>query len=447
MKKILIVDDNARNREFLRTLCEDYAEEKGLELTLLEADDGSEAVNICEKEPVDMVFMDIMMPVMDGIEATNIIRQNSNDIMVIAVSAAEDESYQNDILQAGAEDYITKPVISSVFLKRLENYIRIHSLRREHRLQEQFDIDAVNLYTKNVNSFLLTFRIRNEDCLAQFWERMLILDAISNTNERFSELIRIVYSVGSVLLKKDFMFSIYVEESKGYHYFTLNRMNLLSAESISAKVARNYPGGEFKLQDSLLSFRLPRSETADNTVDAAAEPVSTAAATEELPAETAAEPVPQLPAENQPLVTFDFITDDQLLELQSMASRLQSSMLYLSNAAMSEEEVLEMVHYIRTIGDILGVYNEVCLVGDTVEALAGAIEENVVIFQERAGEFVELFSAFTRDLNFWIDALFVSGAPSLNFLDDSIVSNAHMIQGFLLQEETENQDLDDIFDF
>lgn len=449
MKKILIVDDNARNREFIRTLCNDFAEENGVELTLLEADDGSQAVDICKNDSIDMVFMDIMMPVMDGIAATEQIRSNSNDIMVIAISAAEDESYQNDILQAGAEDYITKPVISSVFLKRLENYLRILNSRREYRSEEKFDIDAINLYTKNVSSFLLTFRIKDDDSLALFWERMLMLDMLSNSNERFSELIRIIYTVGSVLLKKYFSFSIFVEEGEKNHYFTLNRINLLNAESISDKIEKNYPGGEFKLQNTLLSFKIAKEEDVKSEITAATpQPIEETAAVKEEEAKTEIALQSQvLPSDETALTTFDFIAGESLVELQSMATRLQSSMLYLSSAAMSEEEVVEMVHYIRTIGDILGVYNEVYLIGDTVEALAKAIEENMTEFQERAGEFVELFSAFTRDLNFWIDALFVSGAPNLHFLDDSIVSNAHMIQGFLSPEEDESQELDDIFDF
>lgn len=69
MAHILLVDDNENNRLTLELLLEDIED-----VTLFEAENGQEAIDICKNETIDLIFMDIMMPVMDGIEATKAIK-------------------------------------------------------------------------------------------------------------------------------------------------------------------------------------------------------------------------------------------------------------------------------------------------------------------------------------------------------------------------------------
>lgn len=66
MRKILIVDDDKNNRLAIKLNIIKHPD-----IAILEAKDGKEAVEICESEKVDIIFMDIMMPVMDGVEATD----------------------------------------------------------------------------------------------------------------------------------------------------------------------------------------------------------------------------------------------------------------------------------------------------------------------------------------------------------------------------------------
>ncbi len=106
-KTVLITDDELFNRQFL----EMYAKE--WHMNVYHADNGQEALDVLEKEPqIDIVFMDILMPVMGGIEATHRIRANPayKDIIIVAVSGNFDEETTEQAVAAGMNDFFTKPM-------------------------------------------------------------------------------------------------------------------------------------------------------------------------------------------------------------------------------------------------------------------------------------------------------------------------------------------------
>ncbi|WMJ74048.1 response regulator [Cytophagaceae bacterium ABcell3] len=104
-KKVLIVDDDIRNVYSLYSLLEAH----GMEIVV--ASDGKEALDKLENK-IDIVLMDIMMPEMDGIEATKRIRKNPQykDLPIIALTAKAMKGDREQCIEAGASDYITKPV-------------------------------------------------------------------------------------------------------------------------------------------------------------------------------------------------------------------------------------------------------------------------------------------------------------------------------------------------
>ncbi|HET9136538.1 MAG TPA: response regulator, partial [Candidatus Kapabacteria bacterium] len=106
-KHILIVDDDVRNLFALTTAFERY------NMDVMTAESGKEAIALLnEKEDIDIVLMDIMMPEMDGYETTQKIRREvkNNLLPIIAVTAKAMKGDRQKCLEAGASDYITKPV-------------------------------------------------------------------------------------------------------------------------------------------------------------------------------------------------------------------------------------------------------------------------------------------------------------------------------------------------
>ena len=121
MKKILIVDDEQGIRENLKMYLE-YNENDGFEVTC--ASDGLEAVKLCENQNFDLVIMDIMMPKMNGYEATKAIRslQNRPDAVAIPIIAMTANAFAEDVqasMDAGMNGHLSKPIVIDEVVKTI----------------------------------------------------------------------------------------------------------------------------------------------------------------------------------------------------------------------------------------------------------------------------------------------------------------------------------------
>jgi len=118
--KILLVDDEPDIIEILRY----NLSQEGYQV--FSAKDGKSAIKKAEKEIPNLIIMDIMMPYMDGIEACSIIRKNPlfNDTIIMFLTARGEDYSHVAAYDAGADDYITKPVKPKVFLSKVKGLLR-----------------------------------------------------------------------------------------------------------------------------------------------------------------------------------------------------------------------------------------------------------------------------------------------------------------------------------
>jgi two-component system, cell cycle response regulator DivK len=117
-KTVLIAEDNRDVREMMTFMIHTHGYE------VLEAEDGSQAVEKTKQYHPDLVLMDIMMPVMDGLEATRIIREfeEFEKVPIVAVTAYGKSCYQKAI-EAGCTDVIDKPLDFEIIQPLLNKYL------------------------------------------------------------------------------------------------------------------------------------------------------------------------------------------------------------------------------------------------------------------------------------------------------------------------------------
>lgn len=120
MKKILIVDDNEKNRKLIKTLLV----KSGFDV--IEGENGEEGVNLAKSERPDLILMDIQMPIMDGINASKTLKSNLlvKHIPIIALTSfAMKGDRERIILEAGCDGYISKPIDIKEFLNEMNKFI------------------------------------------------------------------------------------------------------------------------------------------------------------------------------------------------------------------------------------------------------------------------------------------------------------------------------------
>jgi two-component system, chemotaxis family, sensor kinase CheA len=119
-KMIMIVDDDERNTFALSSYLETW------EMKTMIALNGQEAIGSLLKGPKpDIILLDMMMPVMDGYETLSVLKNDDSlkNIPVIAITARAMKDDKQKCLQAGAWDYISKPVDLNVLINKINNWI------------------------------------------------------------------------------------------------------------------------------------------------------------------------------------------------------------------------------------------------------------------------------------------------------------------------------------
>ena len=128
MINILVVDDDKSTRMFLSAVLQKNG------YSVLTACNGEEALDIMDKEHIDLIVLDIMMPKLDGYEFTRILRESQNNLPILMVSAKQLPSDKHKGFLVGTDDYITKPIDDEEMLYRIKALLRRAKIASERRI-------------------------------------------------------------------------------------------------------------------------------------------------------------------------------------------------------------------------------------------------------------------------------------------------------------------------
>ncbi|HAU78462.1 MAG TPA: PleD family two-component system response regulator [Agrobacterium sp.] len=180
--RVLVVDDIPANVKLLEArLVAEYFD-------VVTAEDGFKALAICDKEQVDIILLDIMMPGMDGFEVCERLKANPDTahIPVVMVTALDQPSDRVRGLKAGADDFLTKPVNDLQLIARVKSLVRLKAVSDELRVRAEAARQI------GIEEML------RSDGLMQTPGRILVADVRASSQERIVRALKPVAEVDAV---------------------------------------------------------------------------------------------------------------------------------------------------------------------------------------------------------------------------------------------------------
>jgi len=181
--RILVVDDIPANVKLLEArLVAEYFD-------VLTAADGYEALAICERNQVDIILLDVMMPDLNGFEVCERLKANqkTSHIPVVMVTALDQPADRVRGLKAGADDFLTKPVNDLQLISRVKSLLRLKTLSDELRIR------AETAQTMGIDDLLRAGEGRAEDA-----GQVLLVDGRANSQERIIRTLKPIADITAI---------------------------------------------------------------------------------------------------------------------------------------------------------------------------------------------------------------------------------------------------------
>ena len=179
MFHILVVDDDKNTRMYFEAVL------KNNNYTVTVAKNGEEALDVMDREHVDLVVLDVMMPKLDGYEFTKTLRECDNNLPILMVSAKQLPADKNKGFAVGTDDYMTKPVNQDEFLYRIKALLRRARIANERKIvigDVVIDYDSLTVTRGDVvqelpqKEFLLLYKLLSYP--GKIFTRIQLMDEI-----------------------------------------------------------------------------------------------------------------------------------------------------------------------------------------------------------------------------------------------------------------------------
>ena len=201
--RILVVDDIPANVKLLEArLVAEYFD-------VLTAADGYEALAICERNQVDIILLDVMMPGLNGFEVCERLKANqkTSHIPVVMVTALDQPADRVRGLKAGADDFLTKPVNDLQLIARVKSLLRLKTLSDELRIRAQ------TAHTMGIDELLRADQRGDEG------GQIMLVDGRANSQER---IIKALKPIGNVFAISDAQAAIFEASENPFDLVIVN---------------------------------------------------------------------------------------------------------------------------------------------------------------------------------------------------------------------------------
>lgn len=180
MFKILVVEDDKNLRKLIVTCLEKAR------YTVFETHNGEEALDLMDKEYVDLIVTDIMMPEMDGYELIKLLREANYNTPILIITAKEDIEDKRQGFNLGADDYMVKPINIDELILRVKSLLRRSNQANERKIkigEVELDYDKLEVkkqekvYQLTQKEFYLLYKLlstpdtiyKRQDLIEEIW--------------------------------------------------------------------------------------------------------------------------------------------------------------------------------------------------------------------------------------------------------------------------------------
>lgn len=460
--RLLIADDNEDNRLVLRATC------RNLEyFDIKDAVDGIEAVEITESWLPHIILMDIMMPGMDGFEASKIIKEKYPQTVIMAVTGVHDSRVEEKMSSIGIDIYIHKPIDRELIRFKLQSVASSFHLKLGN-FKERTKRKILNPFNSDIPSYKTIFDIVDAEAMMEFG--MWLFDRYNGKYmavlSKFDKVIELFYKLMSQGSKSGEKMTIIVEESYEEFYITMKfERTVILGHGILDML--NEFGTEVVYKDNVFCARLGKPIEREQTPqDIQAKAVVSENIkiqdTQEQTTQTNAKEIRVIESQERALLHQSFVHKtsaadyveeigdvlDEVLELSSMSDEWRERLDVIEKEPneQSLREFVDMVLniYVHTINNLF----EFTALAYALTSLGVFIKENAAAICEDASKtkkLIMLLEHLGEDLTAWREHIFVlQDTEDIHYLDSSFFSSCMQIEGIVGDKELSGSDDNDM---
>lgn len=470
--KLLIVDDIEDNRLVLKAACKRL---EGFEIQ--EAADGEEAVEIAKKWNPDIILMDVLMPKMDGFEASRIIKNLYPKTLIMVITAVADGAMQKNMSDIGIDTYINKPIDKELIRFKLQTMgLALRLKKREH--QTLSSKKALNPFNADIRSFRTIFTIVDSESMMDFG---MWLYEQCNTKEtlacnKFDSIIELFYKLMSKAMKKGEEVSIIIEESYEEVYLTIKfNEEVVLGSDVIAVLERYYV--EYIVQDSIFCVRLERfvkkeeiqienvevvTETLVQTVQQEVMQEVMIEETQQIQ-EIARKEVRIVESKEKDMLrqsfvnktsAADYVDDiggdvlDEILDLASLDEQWLEKLSLIEQHG-TKEALIDFANnvlnvYVRALNNLF----EFTALAYALSSLSAFIKDSAEVLSQDTAKLktlAMLLEHLGTDLSSWREHIFVlQDTADIHYLDSSFFSSCMQIEGIISDKKLDVEDENDL---
>jgi CheY-like chemotaxis protein len=442
--KLLIVDDVEDNRLVLRAICR-----KLEEFEIYEAVDGRDAVDQCESLRPHIILMDVMMPRLDGFQATKLIKERYPDTIVLAVTAVIDPKMEENMASIGVAAYIRKPIDKELIRLKLQSYAGALSMpSREKKIRS--NSTAVNPFSNEIRNFKTIFAIHSIEAIMDFGMWLLVRFECVNASvcANIDRVVELLYALLNQEIKSGEGTNITIEESFDEVFIHAVLPKKIDRDATIEHLIRGL-GDHCRIGDTEVDFRIALSEAkvagkevfVENTVHQVHKEEGETRSLGSIEHQVLRESFVHKITASDYVASIDSDAFGEVSDLREAAFEWTSWLHTLKEEGSAE-------NFNHFANDVLGAYSnalgalyEFSGLSYAIVSLATLLKANGEILahdDEKRANVLMFLKGFKNDMSSWIVHVFdLQDTQDIHYLDGSFFSSCMSIESIITGTEVD----------